>query len=96
MRVAQFVGLRATCRRRYARALFHGQGVIALKAFLFSAYLFWSLGFASLAQAGEVFLQSFQSATLGRDYAYTVYLPDAYRGTCRWGFRGGSAQALDE
>lgn len=55
--------------------------MIALKAFLFSAYLFWSLGFASLAQAGEVFLQRFQSATLGRDYAYTVYLPDAYRGS---------------
>lgn len=79
MRVAQFVGLRASCRRIYARALSHGQGVVALKALFFSGYLFWSLGFASLAQAGEVFLQSFQSATLGRDYAYTVYLPDAYR-----------------
>lgn len=37
------------------------------------------------ALAGEVLRESFKSATLGRDYAYTVYLPDAYRtGTQRF------------
>ncbi len=52
-----------------------------MKALLLSAYLAWSLGFASLAHAGEVFLHSFKSAAIGRDYAYTVYLPDAYLGS---------------
>lgn len=36
------------------------------------------LCFAALAQAGEVFLETFRSATLGRDYKYTIYLPDSY------------------
>lgn len=31
------------------------------------------------AQAGEVFLETFKSAALGRDYPYTIYLPDAYK-----------------
>jgi enterochelin esterase-like enzyme len=33
---------------------------------------------ASLAQAGQTFLETFKSAALGRDYKYTVYLPDSY------------------
>jgi len=34
------------------------------------------LALAALAQAGEVFLETFKSDALGRDYKYTVYLPD--------------------
>lgn len=34
---------------------------------------------AALAQAGEVFLETFRSQAIGRDYKYTVYLPDAYK-----------------
>jgi enterochelin esterase-like enzyme len=30
------------------------------------------------ARAGEVFLESFASQALGRDYKYTIYLPDSY------------------
>lgn len=33
---------------------------------------------ANLAAAGEVFLETFKSAALARDYNYTVYLPDSY------------------
>ena len=35
--------------------------------------------FASTAFAGEVFLETFRSQALGRDYKYTVYLPDSYQ-----------------
>ena len=31
------------------------------------------------AFAGEVFLETFRSEALGRDYKYTVYLPDSYK-----------------
>ena len=31
------------------------------------------------AQAGEVFLETFRSAAIGRDYKYTIYLPDPTR-----------------
>ena len=31
---------------------------------------------AGAAHAGEVFLESFKSTALGRDYAYTIYLPN--------------------
>jgi enterochelin esterase-like enzyme len=50
-----------------------------MKSVLFK--LCWVLGLAaaSLAQAGEVFLETFKSTAIGRDYAYTVYLPDAYK-----------------
>lgn len=36
------------------------------------------LAAASLAHAGEVFLETFKSEALGRDYKYTVYVPDDY------------------
>ena len=35
--------------------------------------------FATTAFAGEVFLETFRSEALGRDYKYTVYLPDSYK-----------------
>ena len=41
------------------------------------------LAAAPLARAGEVFLETFKSRAIGRDYAYTVYLPDAYKGDTR-------------
>jgi enterochelin esterase-like enzyme len=31
------------------------------------------------ALAGEVFLETFRSQAIGRDYKYTVYLPDSYK-----------------
>ena len=33
---------------------------------------------AAWAQAGQVFLETFKSEALGRDYKYTIYLPDSY------------------
>lgn len=44
---------------------------------LFFAILI-GLAFSALAQASEVFLETFKSAAIGRDYRYTVYLPDDY------------------
>ena len=35
--------------------------------------------FATTAFAGEVFLETFRSEALGREYKYTVYLPDSYK-----------------
>jgi predicted peptidase len=51
---------------------------------LFRSYLtklFALLAFAasSCAFAGEVLLETFRSEALGRDYKYTVYLPDSYK-----------------
>lgn len=40
---------------------------------------FAALIFATTAFAGEVFLETFRSEALGRDYKYTVYLPDSYK-----------------
>ena len=37
------------------------------------------LAVTSTAFAGEVFLETFRSQALGRDYKYTVYLPDSYQ-----------------
>ena len=37
------------------------------------------LAFAALAQAGEVYTETFRSQAIGRDYKYTVYLPDDYK-----------------
>ena len=34
---------------------------------------------SAAAFAGEVFLETFRSEALGRDYKYTVYLPDSYK-----------------
>lgn len=31
------------------------------------------------AQAGEVFVETFRSQAIGRDYKYTIYLPDSYK-----------------
>lgn len=43
-----------------------------------------ALAATSLATwAGEVFTETFRSATLGRDYKYTIYLPDAYKADTR-------------
>lgn len=44
----------------------------------------WVLSFAALmvaatAFAGDVVLETFRSGALGRDYKYTVYLPDSYK-----------------
>ena len=44
----------------------------------------WALPFAALvisasSFAGDVFLETFRSEALGRDYKYTVYLPDSYQ-----------------
>jgi hypothetical protein len=36
-----------------------------------------ALFFDSLAQAGQTFLQGFKSTALGRDYKYTVYIPNS-------------------
>ena len=33
---------------------------------------------ALAAQAGQVFTETFRSEALGRDYKYTIYLPDSY------------------
>jgi enterochelin esterase-like enzyme len=46
-----------------------------------SVYLLLACGvlFSALASAGEVFLETFKSEAIGRDYKYTVYLPDAYK-----------------
>ena len=37
------------------------------------------LAFTALAQAGEVYLETFRSQAIGRDYKYTIYLPDDYK-----------------
>lgn len=50
-----------------------------MKPVLFKWCLALSLALASLAQAGEVFLETFKSTAIGREYAYTVYLPDVYK-----------------
>ncbi len=43
------------------------------------------LAFHTLALSGEVLLETFKSDAIGRDYKYTVYLPDAYKtGTQRF------------
>ena len=47
-----------------------------LKKWIFS---FAAFAFAATAFAGEVFLETFRSQALGRDYKYTVYLPDSYQ-----------------
>ncbi len=38
-----------------------------------------SVAINTSAHAGEIFTEIFRSETLGRDYKYTVYLPDSYR-----------------
>jgi enterochelin esterase-like enzyme len=42
-------------------------------------YALTLLAFGSQAHAGDVFTESFRSEALGRDYKYTVYLPDSYK-----------------
>ena len=42
-------------------------------------FLFACLAFIGLAQAGEVYLETFRSQAIGRDYKYTIYLPDDYK-----------------
>ena len=44
---------------------------------VFSCLLF--LAAAAPAWAGEVFLETFRSEAIARDYRYTVYLPDSYK-----------------
>jgi enterochelin esterase-like enzyme len=45
------------------------------------AYLLilFGLFFSALVSAGDVFLETFKSEAIGRDYRYTVYLPDGYK-----------------
>ncbi len=38
-----------------------------------------ALVLASAARAGEIVLETFKSEAIGRDYKYTVYLPDGYK-----------------
>ena len=45
----------------------------------FSLFLLVGLAFVGLAQAGEVYLETFRSQAIGRDYKYTIYLPDDYK-----------------
>ena len=40
---------------------------------------FAAVMFAATAFAGDVVLETFRSEALGRDYKYTVYLPDSYK-----------------
>jgi enterochelin esterase-like enzyme len=42
-------------------------------------FLLLCLAFTALAQAGEVYLETFRSQAIGRDYKYTIYLPDDYK-----------------
>jgi enterochelin esterase-like enzyme len=37
------------------------------------------LAIGTAAWAGEVFLETFRSESIGRDYKYTIYLPDSYK-----------------
>ena len=43
------------------------------------ALAFLAIMLSAPALAGEVFLETFRSEALGRDYKYTVYLPDSYK-----------------
>ncbi len=49
-----------------------------MKSLRMFAVLCAALLCTALAQAGQVFLETFKSAALGRDYKYTIYLPDSY------------------
>lgn len=42
-------------------------------------FFFATLAISGLAHAGEILTETFRSETLGRDYKFTVYLPDSYR-----------------
>ena len=50
-----------------------------LKKWVLSLLALLALAFTATAFAGEVFLETFRSQALGRDYKYTVYLPDSYQ-----------------
>ena len=50
-----------------------------LKKWVLSLLALLALAFTATAFAGEVFLETFPSQALGRDYKYTVYLPDSYQ-----------------
>ena len=50
-----------------------------LKKWVLSLLALLALAFSATAFAGEVFLETFRSQALGRDYKYTVYLPDSYQ-----------------
>jgi enterochelin esterase-like enzyme len=41
--------------------------------------VFLCLAISAWAHAGEVFLETFRSEAIGRDYKYTIYLPDSYK-----------------
>jgi enterochelin esterase-like enzyme len=45
---------------------------------LFGLFIF-ALLLASTARAGDIVLETFKSDAIGRDYKYTVYLPDGYK-----------------
>lgn len=45
----------------------------------FSLFLVFCLVSSAFAHAGDVFTETFRSAAIGRDYKYTVYLPDGYQ-----------------
>lgn len=42
-------------------------------------FFFVTLAISAPARAGEILTEIFRSETLGRDYKYTVYLPDSYK-----------------
>ena len=50
-----------------------------LKKWVLTLLTMWALALSATAFAGEVFLETFRSQALGRDYKYTVYLPDSYQ-----------------
>ena len=49
-----------------------------MKSLRLFAVLCAALLCTALAQAGQVFLETLKSEALGRDYKYTIYLPDSY------------------
>lgn len=54
-----------------------------MKSLLLRLWWFLALALCGPAHAGDVLRETFRSATLGRDYVYSIYLPDAYRAGTR-------------
>ncbi len=70
----------AAAAHRYARRPPHRNGFHHVKQMLAGIGLALGLTLSTWAHASEILLETFRSAAIGRDYVYTVYLPDAYRG----------------
>lgn len=50
-----------------------------MQSLRFSLLILFCLLTSAIAHAGDVFTETFRSAAIGRDYKYTVYLPDGYQ-----------------